>query len=173
MTVGRHTYGHNLISIHQWLETPANGNLIIGSFCSIANGVNVFLGGNHRHDWITTFPFGWTHSRNFKKMSGPHIATNGDVVIENDVWIGSNVTIMSGVRIGCGSVIAANSHIVKDVEPYSMVGGNPARLIKQRFSHDVIDKLLKIQWWNWDDEKINSNIDILCSNDLDSLDQFL
>ena len=173
MIVGKHTYGHNLLSIRQWPETPANGQLIIGNFCAIANGVSIFLGGNHRHDWITTFPFGWTHSQNFKKMKGVHNATRGDVVIENDVWIGDGATIMSGVRIGNGAIVAANSHVVKDVEPYSMVGGNPAKLIKYRFSPEVIAKLLKIQWWNWDDTKINENIDILCSSDFEKLDQFL
>ena len=76
--------------------------------------------------------------------------TRGDVIIGNDVWIADNVTIMSGVRIGDGAVIACNSHVVKDVEPYSIVGGNPAKFIKHRFTQEQIECLLKIKWWNWD-----------------------
>ena len=78
-----------------------------------------------------------------------------------------NVTIMSGVTVSDGAVIAANSHVVKDVEPYSIVGGNPARHIKYRFSQEQIEKLLKIGWWNWDDEKIQENVPLLCNKYID------
>lgn len=87
--------------------------------------------------------------------------------IGNDVWIGSNVTIMSGVKIGDGAVIANNSHVVKDVEPYSIIGGNPVKMIKYQFTKEQIEKLLQIQWWYWEDSKINTFAPLLCSNNID------
>lgn len=165
MKVGRHTYGHNNINII-WNQA----SLEIGSFCSIAANCNIYLGGNHRTDWITTYPFGHINKHIFNKFNGEgHPATKGKVVIGNDVWIGNNVTIMSGVTIGDGAVIACNSHVVKDVEPYSIVGGNPARLIKYRFDKETIEKLLKLKWWEWDDKKINEHSHILCSSDISQL----
>lgn len=135
-------------------------------FCSIAN-CNIYLGGNHRTDWVTTYPFGHFNKNIFDKFDGVgHPKTNGDVIIENDVWIADNVTIMSGVKIGNGAVIANNSHVVKDVAPYSIVGGNPARLIKYRFLENIIKKLLQIKWWEWEDSKINDNLHLLCSNNM-------
>jgi len=88
-------------------------------------------------------------------------------VIGNDVWIGENTTIMSGVKIADGVIIAANSHVVKDIEPYSVVGGNPAQFIKYRFRAEQIEKLKQIAWWNWDDKKINDNMDLLLSDNID------
>ena len=85
-----------------------------------------------------------------------------------DVWIGSNVTIMSGVTIGDCVVIANNSHVVKNVEPYSLIGGNPSKLIKKRFTEEQIDKLLEIKWWNWDDSKIIKFTPLLCNQDIDN-----
>ena len=93
-----------------------------------------------------------------------HPSTKGDVTIGNDVWIGSNVTIMSGVTNGDGAVIANNSHVVKNVEAYSLAGGNPAKLIKYRFTPEQIEALLKIKWWYWDDAKITP---FLCNNNID------
>jgi len=132
----------------------------------------LYLGGNHRTDWITTFPFGHIHKDIFTTFDGVgHPATKGDIVIGNDVWIGNNVTIMSGVRIGDGAVIACNSHVVKDVEPYSLTGGNPARHIKFRFTPEQISKLLEISWWNWEDAKINKYVPLLCSGKVDEFIQ--
>ena len=147
-----------------------NATLRVGNFCSIAKDVTIFLGGNHRTDWVTTYPFGHIHKELFNTFDGNgHPATNGDVTIGNDVWIGYNVTIMSGVTIGDGAVIAANSHVVKNVEPYTIVGGNPAKHIKYRFTPEQIEKLLEIKWWFWEDDKINKFIPLLCNN----IDEFI
>lgn len=166
MSIGKYTYGIDNITTYNY---GSNNKLIIGSFCSIAPNIKIYLGGNHRMDWVTTYPFGHINQQIFNKFDGKgHPVSKGDVIIGNDVWIGSNVIIMSGVIIGDGSVIANNSHVVKDVEPYSIVGGNPAKLIRYRFIKEKIEKLLKIKWWNWDDSKINDNLHLLCNNDIDS-----
>lgn len=163
MSYGKYTYGKIDVI---WKNDKAK--LQVGNFCSIANNVKVYLGGNHRTDWITTYPFGHINQKVFNKFDGTgHPATKGSVIIGNDVWIGSNVTIMSGVKIGDGVVIANNSHVVKDVEPYSLIGGNPAKLIKYRFTKEQIEKLLEIKWWNWSDEKINTFTPLLCNNNID------
>ena len=165
MKVGRHTYGHEQIAVRHWGE-PAD--LSIGSFCSIADRVEVFLGGNHRVDWVTTYPFPAfpEHWESARDIPG-HPATNGDVVIGNDVWIGSNATIMSGVTVGDGAVIAANSCVTQDVAPYAIVGGNPARLLRSRFDPATVRRLLAIRWWEWSDERIAENLGRLCDGDVE------
>jgi len=163
MSFGKYTYGNPNIF---WENE--NAKLVVGNFCSIAGNVNIYLGGNHRTDWVSTYPFGHVNKDKFNNFDGiGHPSTKGDVIIANDVWIGSNVTIMSGVTIGNGVVIANNSHIIKDIEPYSLVGGNPAKLIKYRFTPEQIEKLLEIKWWYWDDEKINTFTPLLCNNNID------
>lgn len=163
MSYGRYTYGTP--TIHRWRECAT---LTVGSFCSIAANVNIYLGGNHRTDWVTTYPFGHIYKDTFKTFNGEgHPATKGDVIIGNDVWIGSNATIMSGVTIGDGAVIANNSHVVKNIEPYSLVGGNPAKLIRYRFTQEQIDQLLKIKWWEWEDNKIDKYTSMLCNPNID------
>ena len=167
MSIGKYTYSANdgLFNIH-WQQD--NAKVVVGSFCSIAPNVNIYLGGNHRTDWVTTYPFGSIHRSIFNNFDGVgHPSTKGDVIIGNDVWIGYNVSIMSGVTIGDGAVIAMNSHVVKNVEPYTIVGGNPAKLIKYRFTQEQIEKLLEIKWWYWDDEKINKFTPLLCNNNID------
>lgn len=139
--------------------------LIIGKFCAIAEGVKFIMNGaNHRMDGITTYPFnifgcGW------EKVTPTieQLPFKGDTVIGNDVWIGQNVTIMPGVIIGDGAIIAANSTVVKSVEPYSIYSGNPAKFIKKRFSDEKIEFLLKLEWWNWSGEEIFDNLEILTS----------
>ena len=162
--IGKYTYGgHNNININYWGEGTW---LDIGSFCSIASNLTVLLGGNHRTDWATTYPFGHINTNIFNNFNGVgHPQTKGDVIIENDVWIGSNVTILSGITIGNGSCIANNSVITKDVEPYSIVGGNPAKLIKHRFDQETINSLLELKWWDLDDFHINEMSPYLCSED--------
>ncbi|SFB26545.1 CatB-related O-acetyltransferase [Algoriphagus aquimarinus] len=144
--------------------------LIIGKFCMIASGVKFIMNGaNHLTDSISTYPFaifgnGWE-----KSMKGKSYPNKGDLVIGNDVWIGHNATIMAGVKIGDGAIIATNSTVVKDVEPYSIVGGNPALEIKKRFPKETIDKLLELKWWDWDMDKITENIHNLTGNKIINL----
>jgi acetyltransferase-like isoleucine patch superfamily enzyme len=164
MEVGRHTYGHEHIEVRDWGE---NARLTIGSFCSIADRCVVLLGGNHRADWITTFPFSafsddWPDAQ---EIEG-HPATNGDVTIGNDVWIGSNVTILSGVTIGHGAVLGANACVTRDVPAYAVVAGNPACVLRQRFGPSEVAALLDIQWWSWNDERIAREVPHLCSGDV-------
>ena len=172
-SVGKHTYGTNNVSIRKWSD---NGKYVeIGNFCSIAS-VKIYLGGNHRIHHVTSYPFPEFISHNnpscpFTNFDLKNIDfTNdcrGNVIIGNDVWIGDNVVIMSGITIGDGAVLAANSHITKNVEPYSIVGGNPAKIIRKRFTSDQISALLDIKWWDWPDEKINSYIPMLCQENID------
>lgn len=161
ISVGRFTYGFENLSIRQWNEGAA---LKIGAFCSLADNINIFLGGNHRTDWITTFPFGHIYQN---ELGGSdilgHPSTKGDVVIGNDVWIGSGVTILSGVHIGDGAVISANACVIKDVAPYQIVGGNPAISIKQRFDDEIVDILLRLKWWDLPLEQIKSITKLLSS----------
>ncbi|WP_096271551.1 Vat family streptogramin A O-acetyltransferase [Paucisalibacillus globulus] len=141
--------------------------LVIGKFCAIAEGVKFIMNGaNHRMDGITTYPFNIFGS-GWEKVTPTvdQLPFKGDTVIGNDVWIGEYVTIMPGVKIGDGAIIAANSTVVKNVEPYTIYGGNPAVFIKKRFSDEKIESLLKIQWWNWDEEKIFNNLEKLTSQD--------
>jgi virginiamycin A acetyltransferase len=144
--------------------------LIIGKFCMIASDVKFIMNGaNHLTDAMSTYPFavfdnGWEHA-----MEGKTYPQKGDINIGNDVWIGYNATIMAGVTIGDGAIIATNATVTKDVQPYSIVGGNPAKEIRKRFSKEVISKLLELQWWNWDIEKITKNIQNLTDNNIDKL----
>jgi acetyltransferase-like isoleucine patch superfamily enzyme len=165
---GKYTYGDPKI---HWEND--NAKLVIGNFCSIAENVNIYLGnGYHRYDWVTTYPFSRIHQNIFNIFNGEGLfTTKGDVIIGNDVWIGGNVTIMSGVTIGDGAVIANNSHVIKNVEPYSLVGGNPAKFIKYRLTQKQIEKLLEIKWWDWDDKKINDFTLLLCNNNIDEFIQ--
>ena len=165
MIIGKYSYKRDPFHV---LYGNANASLVIGNFCSIASGCTIYLGGNHRHDWVTTYPFGHIHTHVFNTYNGDgHPGTKGDVIIGNDVWIGANVTIMSGVTIGDGAVIANNSHVVRNVEPYTLVGGNPAQLIRPRFQPEQIDKLLAIKWWDWEESKINQFAPLLCNNNID------
>ncbi len=144
--------------------------LIIGKFCMIASDVKFIMNGaNHLTNAISTYPFaifgnGWE-----KAMEEKEYPQKGNIIIGNDVWIGYNATIMAGVTIGDGAIIATNATVVKDVAPYSIVGGNPATEIKKRFPPETIEKLLELKWWDWDIEKITSHIQTLTGNTIDTL----
>lgn len=139
--------------------------LVIGKFCAIGEGVRFIMNGaNHKMDGITTYPFNiFGHGWEKVTPTGEQLPLKGDTVIGNDVWIGEYVTIMPGVKVGDGAIIAANSTLTKDVEAYTIVGGNPARLIRKRFSDEEIEFLLQLQWWNWDEEKIFAHLESLVS----------
>lgn len=149
-------------------ENP-NAKVIIGNFCSIGDNLKVYLGNGSGHDieFVSTYPFGHINTDVFPNVINSSRNTNGNIIINNDVWIGENVTLMSGITIGNGAVIAANSHVVKNVEAYSVVGGNPAKHIKYRFTKEQIEALLKIEWWNWTTEKINKYTHLLSSYNID------
>ncbi|MFT6856780.1 MAG: virginiamycin A acetyltransferase [Cyclobacteriaceae bacterium] len=144
--------------------------LIIGKFCMIASDVKFIMNGaNHLTNSLTTYPFaifghGWEDA-----MEGKNYPQKGDLLIGNDVWIGHNATIMAGVTIGDGAIIATNATVVKDVAPYAIVGGNPAVEIKKRFSDETIAELLALKWWNWPIEKITRNVKALTGNRLDEI----
>lgn len=145
--------------------------LIIGKFCAIASDVTFIMnGGNHSLENFTTYPF-WIFGEGWEKVTPSADDSKGNTVISNDVWIGYKATIMPGVRIGNGAVIAAHAVVTRNVEPYTIVGGNPAEPIRKRFSDEVISILQKLCWWDWDIEKITENLEILSSNNLDSLKQ--
>lgn len=165
--IGRHSYGKP--KIYDWSD---GGKLIIGDYCSIADDVTILLGGNHHPEWVTTYPFSspqfgdrWAEAAEIQGQPW----SKGDVRIGHDVWIGFGSTILSGVTIGNGAVVAARSVIVKDVPPYSIVGGNPAKVLKMRFDEETIEKLQSLEWWNWPEEKIRENVSILCSQNVDAL----
>ena len=162
----RYTYGVETIRIREWGEGT---DVLIGAFCSIADNVEIFIGGNHRTDWVTTYPFGHIYKEVFPWHGRGHPATKGNVVIGNDVWIGSGATIFSGVTIGDGAVISAKSVVVKDVPPYSIVGGNPAKVVKLRFTEDQIIRLLKNPWWDLPESRINELLPLLCSSNVEDL----
>lgn len=140
--------------------------LTIGKFCSFAAGVKIFLGGNHRLDWVSTYPL----SVMFEELSNiqGHPSSKGDILIGNDVWVGEDAAILSGVKIGNGAVIAAKSVVVSDVPAYGIVAGNPARLIKMRFPDHIIADLEKMAWWNWEIEKIISAGPHLLNNNIEA-----
>ena len=176
--VGDYTYYDDFEDVHNFEKNVkyhfdfTGDQLIIGKFCMIASDVKFIMNGaNHLSNAISTYPFavfgnGWENA-----MEGKAYPNKGNIEIGNDVWIGYNATIMAGVKIGDGAIIATNSTVVSDVEPYSIVGGNPAKEIKKRFSPDVISRLLKLQWWNWDIEKITENVQNLTDLDLEKLER--
>jgi len=161
--IGEFTYGHPII-----LEFGNDGKLVIGKFCSIAAGVKIFLGGNHRIDWISTYPFSaWKNQFPGAVNIEGHPATRGNVVIGNDVWLGHSSTIMSGVSIADGAVVGANAVITKDIGPYEIWAGNPARLIRKRFSDLHINMLLETKWWELEKFKIDFLVQNLMSENIE------
>jgi chloramphenicol O-acetyltransferase type B len=147
--------------------------LIIGKFCSIGSGVRFMMGGNqgHDHGLFTSYPLE-TILENFDEYenSSPIAYKNkGNTIVGNDVWTGFEALIMPGVRIADGAVVGARAVVTKDIGPYEIHAGNPAKLIRKRFSDETIELLTQIQWWNWDVGKIRSNVGVLASNDVEEL----
>ena len=147
--------------------------LVIGKFCAIAPGVTFIMNGaNHRMDGFSTYPFnifgeGWEkHTPTLNQLP-----FKGDTIIGNDVWVGMDTVIMPGVNIGDGAIVAAKSVITKDVEPYAIVGGNPAQKIKERFPEQIINKLLEIRWWDLTIEIISDHIDVIVNGEIEKLEK--
>lgn len=175
--VGDYTYYDDFEKVDNFIKQVkyhfefVGDRLVIGKFCAIGSGASFLMnGGNHLTTGISSYPFaifghGWD-----KAMEDKVYPQKGDTIIGNDVWIGHNATIMPGIKVGDGAVIAAYSVVVKDVEPYTIVGGNPSKLIKMRFDDEQIKRLTELQWWNWDVEKITTHINDLTGASLDFLD---
>ena len=177
ITVGDYTYYDDFESVENFKKNVkyhfdfTGDKLIIGKFCQIASGVEFIMnGGNHLVEGISTFPFsifgnGWEGA-----MEGKAFPNKGNTEIGNDVWIGYRSLIMPGIRIGDGAIVATASVVTKDIPPYTIVGGNPAKILRRRFDEAVIGKLLEIRWWNWDAAKITKNVRTLTSNDIHALE---
>lgn len=159
ISIGDYTYGE-IPNIRYW---GGEYRLHIGKFCSIADNLKIFLGGNHQIYSITTYPlqliFGEFNNGEIKKKQRKKNFVN----IGNDIWIGSNVTILSGVTLGDGCIIGAGTLVSKDVPSYSIFCGNPGRVVKYRFDQEIIKMLLEIQWWDWDIKIINNHLKQLTS----------
>jgi len=145
--------------------------LVIGKFCAIAAETKFIMTGDHKLDAISTYPFpifqnGWEDVYDIKDLP-----VKGDIIIGNDVWLGYDSLIKNGVTVGDGAIVAARAVVVKNVPPYAIVAGNPATVVKMRFENDIIKRLLSIAWWSWDIDKINKHLDLICSLDVDKLEQ--
>lgn len=161
--IGRFSWGHLTVSN----RTPG-ARLRIGQFCSLAYGCHVLLGGEHRADFISTyrFPAYAPFREMYKGAEVDTTTTKGDVLIGNDVWIGHQSIILSGVEIGDGVVVGAGSVVRRGAPPYSIVAGNPARVLGFRFSQEQIDALLRIRWWDWPIDRIVDALPVLMSDDI-------
>ena len=157
--IGPNTYGH--VKLRWWGD---NAILIIGDYCSLAE-VEIFLGGAHRADWNSTYPFP-AFPRRFPEVAGvtDFVTTHGNVVIGSDVWIATRAMIMSGVTIGHGAVVAARSVVTRDVPPYAIVAGSPAKVIKYRFPPELIDRFLRLAWWEFDRDQLGSLLPLMVTN---------
>ena len=172
--VGDYTYYDDPENIYNfeknvlYLFDFMNDKLIIGKFCQLATGVRFLMNGsNHSMDGISTYPFK-VFGKSWEKIP-MEVVNKGNTVIGNDVWIGNSVTIMQGVTIGHGAIIGTNALVTKNVEPYTIVGGNPATVIRKRFDDEKIDFLLKLAWWDWSIEKITENLEAIVKADFDLL----
>ena len=164
--VGEGTYGSPRI-----VTWKHGAKLRIGKYCSISDGVTILLGGEHRSDWITTYPFEafFDEAKDLPESS----RSRGDVVIGNDVWIGHGSLILSGTRVGDGAVIAAGSVVRGRVRPYSIVAGNPAEFLMYRFSQERIRALAETRWWDRPRETIVAGLPLLLSSDVDRFVTFM
>ncbi len=180
--VGRYSYysgyyhGHAFDDCARYLGhgDDVQDKLIVGSFCSIGSGASFIMAGNqgHRHDWLSTFPFFYVTEEPAFAGAQDGYRPAGDTVVGNDVWIGSEAMILAGVRIGHGAVIGSRALVTRDVEPYTVVGGNPARPIRKRFTDEEIERLLELAWWDWSLTKISEALPLLCAGDVAALYTF-
>lgn len=160
VSVGRFTYGDARFML--WDDSE---RIQVGSFCSIANEVAIFGGGEHRTDWATTSPLRFLFGDPLAGKDGSPVS-KGATIIGNDVWIGFRAIVLSGVTVGDGAVIGAGAVVTDDVPPYAIVAGNPAKIIRYRFTPNEIEKLLALCWWNWDIDRIKIMTPLLCSTDI-------
>jgi acetyltransferase-like isoleucine patch superfamily enzyme len=160
--IGIGTYGTPTV-----LSWSPDDQLTIGKFCSIAGGVTIFLNGEHRTDWVSTFPFAAYYAE-ARHLSG-HPLSKGPVVIGNDVWIAANAIILSGIKVGDGAVIGAGAVVSRNVPPYTIVAGNPAKPIRQRFTDEQVEHLLRLKWWDLHIEQVKKLTPLLMSNRIDDL----
>jgi len=178
IVVGRYSYysgwyhGHGFDDCARYLVRDAGADrLIVGSFCSIGSGAAFIMAGNqgHRADWISTFPFFWdTDTPEFSGAANGYLPA-GDTVIGNDVWIGAEAVFMPGVKVGHGAVIGTRAVVTRDVEPYAVVAGNPAKEIRKRFSDERIAMLLEMAWWDWPAETLKEAMPLLTGGDVEGL----
>ncbi|MXR31936.1 CatB-related O-acetyltransferase [Pseudomonas sp. PICF6] len=164
--IGVGTYG-----IPEVMEFGDDTILKVGSYTSIAQGVKILLGGGHRTDWVSTFPFPLMIEQ-AQGIAGCN-PTKGDVVIGSDCWICAEAMILSGVTIGHGAVVAAGAVVTRDVEPYAIVGGNPCRFIRWRFEEPVRQALLESAWWDWPMEEVKAVSPLLCSDNIDAFLEYV
>lgn len=165
-TVGVGTYG-----IPEVFEFGDDTVLRIGSYTSIAAGVRILLGGEHRTDWLTTYPFP-AMMKGLEDIKD-YAPSKGDVVIGSDCWICAGAMILSGVTIGHGSIVAAGAVVTRDVAPFSVVGGNPCKFIRFRFDEPIRQQLLDAAWWDWPMDEVKSIARTLSSNDLPALLEYI
>lgn len=183
--VGEYSYYHNFETLDDYaahlapyLFALSPDKLEIGKFVQIAHGVRfITSSANHQMSGFSTYPFMnfmmTSQTTNDDVVAMFEAAQNcGDISVGNDVWLGFEATIMPGVSIGDGAIIGAKAVVTKDVEPYTIVAGNPARVIKKRFDDAIISALLTLQWWNWDIEKIEKNHALITGNDVEALMAF-
>ncbi len=167
VTVGAHSYGNPQIKIYE----SGNSHCTVGRYCSVGDHVCIYVGGDHPTNYVSTYPL-----RVALGLPGAHEdgipTTKGDVVIGSDVWIGDGVTIMSGVTIGDGAVIGAHAVVASDVPPYAVAVGNPARVVKYRFTPGVIRRLSAVRWWDWLDTDVIDAVGLLSSPDIEGFLQY-
>ena len=164
LEMGDHSYGSPITHVYEGDTTRVR----IGKFTALARGVSFYVGAMHRTDWVTAYPFRGRFGLADPHSDGHPPASRGDINIGNDVWVASGATILSGVSVGDGAVIGARSVVSRDVRPYSVVAGNPAREVRLRFDQGQIEALLRIAWWDWPTEAILARVDELCSPQLDA-----
>lgn len=153
ITMGEGSYGDPVVVYHE----GDTAKITIGKYCSIASGVSFMPGGNHRIDWVSTYPFRIRFGLEGALADG-HPATKGDIVVGNDVWIGNDALILSGVTVGDGAVVATKTVVTKDVPAYGIVAGNPGRVVSMRFDDATREALLRIRWWDWPPETIRERV---------------